>query len=63
VSWGAIPLAPGEDPLAWVQLWRAKLTRPMRHRGNHRFLWCLDKRRRREVLRFPTLPYPKLGGV
>lgn len=61
VKWGADPLADGEDPVAWVRTWRERLTRPMRHRGNHRYLWCLDKRRRREVLRFDTLPYPKLG--
>jgi hypothetical protein len=32
----------------------------MRHRGNHRYLWCLDTQRRREVLWAPGWPYPKL---
>jgi len=46
--------------LAWLDLWRTRLTRSMRHPGNYRYLWCLDKRRRREVLRFPTFAYPKI---
>jgi hypothetical protein len=60
--WGAAPLAEGEDPAAWLGCWRAQLTRPMRHRGNYRYLWCLDRRRRREVLAAPALPYPKKEG-
>jgi hypothetical protein len=60
VAWGADPLRPGEDPVDWLRRWRAALTRPMRHRGNHRYLWCLDKRRRRDVLeRHPSHAYPK----
>lgn len=58
--WGADPLHDDEDARAWLQRWRARLTRPMRHRGNHRYLWCLDRRRRREVLSAPRLAYPKL---
>lgn len=63
VRWGAVPLMPGEDRETWLAYWRGQLTRSHRHRGNHRYLWCLDRRRRREVLRFPALPYPKIGGV
>lgn len=58
-KWGADQLQPGDDALAWLRLWRARLTRPMRHRGNHRYLWCLDKRRRREVMTAPAVAYPK----
>jgi hypothetical protein len=58
--WGAEPLRDDEDALAWLRRWRGRLTRPLRHRGNHRYLWCLDRRRRREVLAAPALPYPKL---
>lgn len=58
--WGADPLRDGEDALAWLRRWRGQLTRPMRHRGNHRYLWCLDSRRRRAVLSAPRQPYPKL---
>jgi hypothetical protein len=61
--WGATPLAEGEDPEAWLELWRERLTRGMRHRGNHRYLWCLDKRRRREVLTADPRPYPKIDIV
>lgn len=58
VRWGATSPS-GENELVWLRHWRSRLTRPMRHRGNHRYLWCLDKRRRREVLRADQLPYPK----
>ena len=57
--WGAAPLQPDEDPIVWLKRWRSALTRSMRHRGNHRYLWCLDRRRRREVLNVPKLSYPK----
>lgn len=56
---GAEPLREGEDAAAWLRRWRPLLTRPLRHPGNHRYLWCLDRRRRREVLAAPALPYPK----
>lgn len=59
VRWGADPVLSGEDALEWLRRWRAALTRPMRHHGNHRYLWCLDRRRRREVLVSPAVAYPK----
>jgi hypothetical protein len=59
--WGADPLRDGEDALAWLRLWRGRLTRAMRHKGNHRYVWALDRRRRREVLRAPALAYPKIA--
>jgi hypothetical protein len=61
-KWGADPLDPNEDAVAWLKRWRAQLTRPMRHRGNHRYLWCLDRRRRRDVLTAEPLAYPKHEG-
>lgn len=62
VDWGADPLQHGEDPLEWVQRWRTRLTRPMRHQGNHRYLWVLDDRRRRELEPYgPRREYPKIG--
>jgi hypothetical protein len=58
--WGAAPLRAGEDPLRWLRRWRERLTRTMRHRGNYRYLWCLDPQRRKDVLVYgPNLPYPK----
>lgn len=62
VAFGADPLLDDEDPKAWLQRWRGKLTRPMRHYGNFRYLWCLDKRRRREVMTAAALPYPKIAA-
>ena len=61
VRYGADPLCEGEDALVWLQLWRARLTRSMRHHGCLRYLWCLKRQRRRELLeRHEALPYPKI---
>lgn len=62
VRFGAEPLREGEDAAAWLRRWRPLLTRPLRHPGNYRYLWCLDRRRRREVMTSPALPYPKFEG-
>jgi hypothetical protein len=40
---------------AWLGHWKARLCRPMRHRGNHRYAWRLGRRVRLP----PGLPYPK----
>jgi hypothetical protein len=59
---GADTLREGDNPLEWLRRWRAALTRPMRHPGCYRYLWCLDKRRRREVMSARvSLPYPKVS--
>jgi len=61
VRFGAPAPSSGEDLVDWLRTWRAQLTRPLRHAGNFRYLWCLDRRRRREVLETrPQLPYPKM---
>lgn len=60
VRFGATPPADGEDVVLWLKRWRAQLTRKMRHRGCYRYVWCLDRRRRREVLTHQALPYPKI---
>jgi hypothetical protein len=62
-GYGADPLGDDEDAAAWLRRWRPVLTRPLRHHGNHRYLWVLDRRRRREVLTAPALPYPKLWSA
>ena len=63
VAIGAPPLDPAEDSLAWMGRVRATLLRKYRHPGNHRYVWSLDKRRRREVLdRHAQLPYPKIAA-
>lgn len=65
VSFGAESLDPNADRaerIAYVARWRAALCTKMRHHGNHRYLWCLDRRRRSEILTLPALAYPKDDG-
>lgn len=55
---GAVPLQEREDAGAWVARWVGALTSPLRHPGNHKYCWALQKRLQRHL---PTsLPYPKL---
>lgn len=49
---------PCGDWLSWVKGAVARTTRPMRHRGNHRYAWALDSKARRHLP--ASLPYPKL---
>jgi hypothetical protein len=54
---GALPLRADEDAVLWTARWVTALTRPLRHPGNHKYVWALHKRDRR---RLPGgLPYPK----
>ena len=40
----------------WLAEWLKRLTRPLRHPGNHRYLWALGR-----GVRLPlSLPYPKI---
>jgi len=56
---GAAPLLADEDSAAWLNRWLPLLAVRVRHPGNHRYLWQLDKRQRRAL---PAgLPYPKWG--
>lgn len=56
---GAEPLGQHEDAVAWLARWLPMLTRPMRHGGNLKYVWDLERRGRRA--RLPaSLPYPKL---
>lgn len=57
-SHGAEPLQDDEDARAWVARWVAALTRPLRHPGNFKYAWSLDKRARRHMP--DSLPYPKM---
>lgn len=45
---------------AWLAEWMGKLCRPMRHGGNHRYAWMIDKRHRRQA---PAAvgAYPKIA--
>lgn len=58
--YGAAPLAedaPKRDRIEWLEYWRDALTRPMRHTGNHRYAFALD--RRALIAHGPDRPYPK----
>lgn len=57
-SHGAEALTEGMDPKAWLELWLPRLTRPVRHKGNHKFCWAIDKALRKHLP--ASLKYPKL---
>jgi len=55
-SHGAPP--PEGDWDTWLRDAVARVSRPVRHPGNHRYVWALDRALARS---FPkSLPYPKL---
>lgn len=59
---GAEPLSEHEDAAAWVARWVPRLTRPLRHGGNHRYLFAIECGRAGRAMRraLPKgLPYPK----
>jgi hypothetical protein len=55
------PPAPANDTRAWLDEWMPRLTRPLRHPGNHRYAWALDRRLRRHL--HSTAAYPKRDQV
>lgn len=57
VSAGADRPAADADLGAWLDQWLPVLTRPMRHAGNYRYAWPLDKTCGRILA--PSLAYPK----
>lgn len=59
VDAGATPPRPGADTRAWLSTWLPRVTRKVRHPGNHKYAWTLRKRDRRHLP--ASLPYPKLG--
>jgi hypothetical protein len=58
---GASP-APLEEGAraAWLAAWLPRLTRAVRHPGNHRYAWPLERRTR---ILLESLPYPKLAAA
>jgi hypothetical protein len=48
---------PGGDLRAWAGQWVPRLTRPLRHRGNHKYAWALAAAARRALP--APLAYPK----
>jgi hypothetical protein len=57
---GAELLEAGADRRAWAAHWTGQLTRNVRHPGNHKYVWALDKRARRHLP--PSQPYPKMAA-
>lgn len=48
---------PGEDLAGWIAHWLPLVTKPMRHRGNHKYAWGLTRIGRK--LLPSSLAYPK----
>jgi hypothetical protein len=46
------------DSRQWLRTWTPLLTRPVKHGGNHKYLWALDKRLRKALP--PSQPYPTM---
>lgn len=61
VAAGAAPLVEGEDAGAWLRRELPRATRTMRHPGNYRYAWGLNRAARRALPH--SLPYPKLAVV
>lgn len=57
-SFGAAPFE--GDPRAWLAAELPRITRRVRHPGNHRYVWGLDRAVRRHVERLQAQPYPKV---
>jgi hypothetical protein len=58
VAAGAPPLE--GDPATWLRTWLPRVTRTMRHRGNFKYLFGLDRAARRCLPE--SLPYPKFDA-
>ncbi len=54
---GAAPVpVDAAERLAWLHTWLPRLTKIVRHPGNHRYAWPLDRRR---TVALAAQPYPK----
>lgn len=49
VELGAAPLRPDEDARAWLSRWLPVVARAVRHPGQHRYAWALDRGGRRHL--------------
>jgi hypothetical protein len=65
-GFGADPLpdiAPSDERRAWLDTWLPRLTRKLRHPGNHRYTWVIDPRARRTAQPYgPDRQYPKAAA-
>lgn len=57
VANGAIAPRPDEHLPAWLERWLPRLTRRVRHPGNHKYAWALHRALRRSLPE--SQPYPK----
>lgn len=62
VKYGATPRRADEDPYSWLKKARTEVhIHPIKHKGNHRYLFRTDRRNRKTVhIGLPTGPYPKM---
>lgn len=56
VKYGADALQDGEDPYEWLSTWLGRITRPLYHRGCHRYLFPLSHKTK---IRLAIKPFPK----
>jgi hypothetical protein len=49
--------APGADLKAWADHWIPQVTRPLRHGGNHKYVWAIERRLRKHLPK--PQAYPK----
>lgn len=57
VRHGAQPLTERDDPEAWLLQWLPALTRRLRHPGNHKYAWPIDRHVRKVLPQ--SRPFPK----
>jgi len=55
-AYGAEPIG-DENPVMWLRHWLGRLSRRVRHPGNHKYAWAIDAKIRDFLP--PSLPYPK----
>lgn len=61
VEAGAAPPAPGADLAAWMRTSISAVCRRVRHGGNHRYLWAIDRRLCRAISNLASgASYPKM---
>lgn len=58
VRYGADVLAENDDSREWLDCWLPVLTRNSRHKGNHKYVWALDRKVRKHLPE--SQAYPKV---
>lgn len=53
--------SPRGDLRTWLAEWLPRVTRAVRHPGNHKYVWAIDKRARRALPK--SEPYPKFDAI